>query len=358
MTEEVTSPSVQTYDQVQQLQGWDLCEKMCVAVLEIPDLRRLVPPFSAESLTEEQRRNPVLTILMVDHYIPTASMRHRDLARIFLSQLQYRHEKRDQATEGSNITFLDGSPIPSDDDFIPLTRFIKQNIQLPSIDYLPDWLFASPDIEQIISWYFTNAQTEFDEALERICRCVQQGVPLYERTDSGEFRALPFEHPDCTYLLKKAEYDETGGAASERPGQYPLWAERYFLKWGHLAERDRFFGGWQRYHTPEAMTILRDALRRRLGFAAAEAAASDDGTRRKFKTQLSAIVDQILSRNAAEFFGLKSEGEEWPKQELAVRWLQNTFALSDAEARAIDAVTRPDTIRARGKSPRPARTSK
>jgi hypothetical protein len=68
-------------------------------------------------------------------------------------------------------------------------------------------------------------------------------------------------------------------------------------------------------------------------------------------TSLSRIVGQILNGQCAEFLQLKSEGEAWPKQEVVVPWLQrsDTFGLSEAEAKAVDAVTRPDALRARGK---------
>ena len=72
---------------------------------------------------------------------------------------------------------------------------------------------------------------------------------------------------------------------------------------------------------------------------------------RRASTHLSRIVDQILNGQCAGFLQLKSGGEAWPKQEVVVPWLQrsDSFGLSEAEAKAVDAVTRPDALRARGR---------
>jgi hypothetical protein len=80
------------------------------------------------------------------------------------------------------------------------------------------------------------------------------------------------------------------------------------------------------------------------------AAPPDSGhTTRKFSTQLSKVVDQILTAQCPGFLELTPEGEVWPKQEVVVPWLQDSLGLSEAEAKAVDAVTRPDSLRARGK---------
>jgi hypothetical protein len=351
--EEIGDLFGEEYNLIQQLKGWALCERMSEAVIEIPDLRGRVPPFSG--FTEAQAKNPILKLLAAESYIPSASLYYRDLAAIFLGQLRFHRqqmERQNVEDAGGPITFLDGSSIPSDDELIPLTRFITHNTHLPRVEELPDWLFVDPDIEQICWWYFFQCQTVFDEALDRACRCVQQGIPLYERAEQDTFTQVPLDDPDCIYLSKKAEYLETGGMATERPGMFPKWAERYFVKWGHLQERERFFGSWKQYHSDDAMKVLRGALRRSIGISDADHLdPSAESTQRKFNTSLYGLAERILTGRCPGFLELKSDEEQWPKQELVVRWLQkpDTFGLSEAEAKAIDAVTRPDALRARGK---------
>lgn len=351
--EEIAELFAEDYNLIQQLNGWGLCEMMSEAVIEIPELRGRVPPFSG--LTEGQTKNPILRILAAEYCIPSASLYYQDLAEIFLGQLRFqrqRMERQNVEEKEGTITFLDGSPMPSDSDFIPLTRFVKHNTQLPGVERLPEWLFVDADIEQICWWYFFQCQPVFDEALDRACRCVQQGMPLYERSENDTYVQVPLDDPDYTYLSKKAEYFETGGMATERPGMFPKWAERYFIKWGHLLERERFFGWWKQYHSDEATKVLRGALRRSIGISdAVQPGPPTEGNQRKFNTSLYALAEQILTGRCQGFLELKSVEEQWPKQELVVRWLQrpDTFGLSEAEAKAIDAVTRPDALRARGK---------
>jgi hypothetical protein len=54
--EEIPALYAEDYKLIQRLNGWALCEMMSEAVIEIPDLRARVPPFSG--LSEAQVCKP------------------------------------------------------------------------------------------------------------------------------------------------------------------------------------------------------------------------------------------------------------------------------------------------------------
>jgi hypothetical protein len=262
MAEEKNRVIAEALKRLQELEGLALCEVMCEAVLRAPEVYHA--QFSEPELNEVDRSNPVLVLVREEGYLPSASARYDDLARIVLAYVAALKTWADNVDMGTRM--LDGSPQPSANDFISLQRFMQLNIDFQPFGKLPSWLFRESDIEQITWYYFHGSEGALDQAMSRLCACVQQGVPLFRSNSEGQYVALPFNDGNYVYIAKKAEHDETHVAAREQAGRFPPWTQGLYFNWSHLQIRETYFGGWRSYHTSEATAILRTAFRRQIGF--------------------------------------------------------------------------------------------
>jgi hypothetical protein len=329
-----TSPTTTSaLKQLKKLQGFKLAEVMSAAILRADhDLQQ--KGLHKIPLAESERQNPVIVILYNEIYIPSASGAYKDLAEIFLAQAR-NTKARQTATDP---VMLDGSPIPRDDEYVSLAAFIRMNTDWPPVRYMPESLFLEPDIEQITSLYFLYSQSALDQALERVCTCVYNGVPLFRRGQDGLFSVVPFDDGDYVYLSKKEEHGETLAGARHAPGCIPPWADKYFLQWGHLRTREAFFGHWKSYHTREAVDTLRTAFRRQIGFADVTTRHSAPTT--DTERPLLRIVSETLAQYHRD--GSFGPGHHKGSIEKAVKnWLRETYDIkSNRQLDAIYVVTR------------------
>lgn len=316
------------FNLIRKLCGSKLSAAMCGAILNAGELQRR--RLEKKPLSAQERQNPIAIVLYNEMYIPSASGAYRDLAQIFLAQ-SVGLKKRARGKK-ARPRMLYGTRKPDDEEYVSLRKFISLNTAWPPVSQLPEWLFLEPDIEQITSLYFYWSQPALDEALDRVCTCVDQGVPLYRRANEV-FSVVPPDDGDSLYLAKKAQHGETLAGARHAPGCLPGWAEVYFFKWGHLRAREDYFGGWKAYHRNEAIETLRTAFRKKIGF--------DDSSLQP-NQMLSAAVRplvEIVSKTLAQYHRDGSFGPMHKRasiEKTVKNWLRETFGIQSS--RQLDAV--------------------
>ena len=251
------------YKKIQKLSGEKLTESICRAVM----FAWTDGPFREK--LEQDKSNPFSVILLEEWYRPSSGIVSRDLAEIFLAQIEARRKdaewrrtaSHEQLAKRASDSF---GAHANPEGFVRLDGFIRAVTSPPVMENTYDWLFYSPDIAQILWAYFEANRSCLDEALHRACELVYHGVPLYVERD-GKFTAMPDTDDDYIYLSKKAEYDETGSGAHDPPGMMPVWAERYFFRQKDLVEHRGFFGIRTSYHNERAVEALRTAFRSHIG---------------------------------------------------------------------------------------------
>lgn len=266
----------------------------------------------------EENRNPLLvmgkdSLLASDHYLVR---RYSDLARAILAKHDHKY------LPDLNV------------EYIPLKDWIST--QMPQ-QYPYAGHYTRPENDRILSTFFLKCEEDFGYAILRACTLVYQGMPLYEIADGAQtFTQVSFEHHDYIYLAQKGKRSDT-----HETGEFPDWAEKYFIKREHLAAHKIFFSG-ERPEQKET-DILRIAYRQYIGISSAPQERLP-ANNREHKTKLLDIVDQVISRYYGDNFNL-ADRDSWPKQVDVIGWLRSKYGLSERLALAVDLVTRPDNSR-------------
>jgi hypothetical protein len=242
--------------QIQKLKGQALTESICNAVLAA---------WEGMPKLKEQRDNPFAAVLLYEWYVPSADIASRDIARIFLAQIDRRRRLLALRKEGEELnTRAQVEMEGAIDGYIRLDTYIGNVTPEPFIESLPEWLFHDPDISQILWAYFDVARSYLDDALDLTCKLIRHGVPLFEERD-GLCVQVPFSDSDYIYLSKKSEYGETCSGALNPPGRIPDWAEKYFFKLEHIEAHRSFFGG-QPVAGDALLKAARPAFRKSIGY--------------------------------------------------------------------------------------------
>lgn len=222
-------------------------------------------------------------------------------------------------------------PLPCVHGFVKLRDWIEH---YTSFREIPGWKFTSAENTRIMHTFFDYHESSFGNDVGNATQLVYNGVPLYEHNEStGQYIAIPFTHEDYVYLAKKGEHCDYGPTAS-----FPYWAKKYYVYREHLDQHRIFFSGVEIGDKPEKVATLRDSFRRHIGFDAASKAVSA----RAHRTKMMGILERVLEH----FYGKDFDPNRVPKQEVVVPWIRAEFTgTSVADAKAIDAVTRPDAAR-------------
>jgi hypothetical protein len=236
-------------------------------------------------------------------------------------------------------------PVPDTNGFVRLTDWIARHVHFHKI---PGWRFTSAEDSRIIYAFFDHHEDAFGLEIGNATQLVYNGIPLYEYDESaGQYLPIAFSHEDYIYLSKKGEHCDQGPTAS-----FPYWAKKYYVKREHLDAHRIFFSGAEVGDGEQKIAPLRTALRHHIGFGG-HTGASASSERRAHRTRMMDLVDRVIDH----FYGPDSKFDpalrNWPKQEEVVPWLQTTIpGTSEAEAKAVDAVTRPDAARNKHSRPR------
>lgn len=275
--------------------------------------------------SENGPRNPLLQRDQDGKVVPAAGYCSQ-IARILLAKL-----KGDSQPDG-----------PIFEGYLSILEWMKSRITKPERvhSFSLDRARNRARVDLVVTGFFDEQEELFGDVARWALELVYHGVPLYAADAKGSaLHLVPYSHEDYVYLSKKGEHSDSA------PMYWlPFWTSTYYFSRAHLDAHAIFFSGDLSDHNKEAIAVLRAAFRKYIGIEVEAHAGESTSRTNKEHSSLLALVPKVMERYYGAGY-VKTNPDTWTTQTVVVKWLMDSFAISEREANAIDIVTRPDQQR-------------
>jgi hypothetical protein len=231
---------------------------------------------------------------------------------------------------------------PIFEGYLSILEWMKSRITEPKrvYSFSLDRARSRARVDFVVNDFFDEQEELFGDVARWALELVYQGVPLYATDAKGSaLHLVPYSHEDYVYLSKKGEHFDSAPMY-----RLPFWTSTCYFSGAHLDAHAIFFSGDLSDHSKEAIAVLRAAFRKYIGIEVESHAGESASRINKEHSSLLALVPKVLDRYyGAEY--VKTNPDTWTTQTVVVKWLMDSFAISEREASAIDIVTRPDQQR-------------
>lgn len=255
-------------------------------------------------------------VLMRDSYLQplansSVAIENKIMARAYLDRLSYKGE--------------------APGEFTNLTDYVINRINLTRS--VVSQRYAQPGAENLVRTLFADLNEQFGEALSRTMMMIVHGIPIYTR-DGRDYIPVPDHDPLYIYLRFRFEQGDESVFYS-----FPPWAMPLHFRTQHIEAYERLFAGDLR---PDQLDALQSAFRALIGKT--DVPRITRTGRVAHRTRMMDLMDIIILRYYGERFDL-ADPDTHTLQTTVIRWLKDTYNLSNKEAMSIDTMTRPDSIR-------------
>ena len=186
--------------------------------------------------------------------------------------------------------------------------------------------------------FFEAFEENYTMEVERLCRYVYEGVPVFIRdAETGEY-AVMAENSHLYGFMWIVGERWSGPSVTKKPS----WVNGLFMRREDLKIRS-WLGDRTDGVPDEEHDELRGLLRYKIGMSQ-DASNRGPAVPPSFEShsKLLGICAKVLQMHAAQS---DNTARAWPLQKQIVPWLQSEFGLSENQAKAVDIVTRPDFAR-------------
>jgi hypothetical protein len=173
-------------------------------------------------------------------------------------------------------------------EYVPLTQLIEESFYY-SDHTLQVEAERAQDRSDFKHRVLRRLEYEFGSATLTACTLVNQGIPIFERSELGEFLQTSSENKDVAYIFMKGHYYDLTPS-----GNHQEWAKNYYFKNEHLLIHRKFFDGFE--GDDEVLRLRRDAFRAHIGLINRPEATEDAFLRGRHQTKLMKVLQKLLDR--------------------------------------------------------------